>query len=56
MRTLAIWRDRFVAALPEVRALGFDTPFIRTWMLYLAISEAAFAERTLADHHLRFVR
>jgi cyclopropane-fatty-acyl-phospholipid synthase len=42
--------------LPEVRALGFDTPFVRTWLLYLAFSEAAFAERTLGDHHLLFVR
>jgi len=54
--TLAAWRERFVAALPEVRALGFDTPFIRTWILYLAFSEAAFAERTLGDHHLLFAR
>jgi cyclopropane-fatty-acyl-phospholipid synthase len=55
-RTLAIWRERFVASLPAVRALGFDTPFIRTWLLYLAFSEAAFAERTLGDHHLLFTR
>jgi cyclopropane-fatty-acyl-phospholipid synthase len=54
--TLAMWRERFVAALPAVRALGFDTPFIRTWLLYLAFSEAAFAERTLGDHQLLFVR
>jgi cyclopropane-fatty-acyl-phospholipid synthase len=54
--TLAAWRERFVAALPDVRALGFDTPFIRTWLLYLAFSEAAFAERTLGDHQLLFVR
>jgi cyclopropane-fatty-acyl-phospholipid synthase len=53
--TLRAWRDRFVAALPAVRALGFDQPFIRTWMMYLAFSEAAFAERTLADHQLLFV-
>lgn len=52
--TLRAWRDRFVAALPEVRALGFDAPFIRTWLLYLAFSEAAFAERTLGDHQLLF--
>ena len=38
--------------LPAVRALGFDEPFIRTWLLYLAFSEAAFAERTLGDHQL----
>ena len=50
--TLRAWRARFLAALPEVRALGFDEPFVRTWLLYLAFSEAAFAERTLADHQL----
>jgi cyclopropane-fatty-acyl-phospholipid synthase len=54
--TLRAWRERFLAALPEVRALGFDTPFIRTWLLYLAFSEAAFAERTLGDHQLLFAR
>ena len=50
--TLRAWRDRFLAELPKVRALGFDEPFIRTWLLYLAFSEAAFAEGTLADHQL----
>lgn len=50
--TLRAWRDRFLASLPEVRALGFDDPFIRTWLLYLAFSEAAFTERTLGDHQL----
>ncbi len=54
--TLRAWRERFVAALPAVRTLGFDTPFIRTWLLYLAFSEAAFAERTLGDHQLLFTR
>lgn len=54
--TLHAWRERFVAALPAVRALGFDTPFIRTWLLYLAFSEAAFAERMLGDHQLLFLR
>jgi cyclopropane-fatty-acyl-phospholipid synthase len=53
--TLAAWRDRFVAQLPAVRALGFDEPFIRTWLLYLAFSEAAFAERALTDHQLLFI-
>jgi cyclopropane-fatty-acyl-phospholipid synthase len=50
--TLRAWRDAFIAALPEVRALGFDEPFIRTWLLYLDFSEAAFAERTLGNHQL----
>ena len=52
--TLRAWRERFLAQLPAVRALGFDEPFIRTWDLYLAFSEAAFAERTLANHQLLF--
>jgi cyclopropane-fatty-acyl-phospholipid synthase len=47
--TLAAWRQRFFAALPAVRALGFDERFLRTWELYLCFSEAAFAERTLGD-------
>jgi cyclopropane-fatty-acyl-phospholipid synthase len=54
--TLRAWRERFIDALPDVRAIGFDTPFIRTWLLYLAFSEAAFAERTLGDHQLLFHR
>ena len=54
--TLRAWRERFVAALPAVRALGFDEPFIRTWLLYLAFSEAAFEERTLHNHQLLLAR
>jgi cyclopropane-fatty-acyl-phospholipid synthase len=42
-RTLASWRQRFVARLAQVRALGFDERFIRTWEFYLAYCEAAFA-------------
>ncbi len=50
--TLAAWRERFSRALPEVRRLGFDEPFIRLWTLYLSFSEAAFAERSLGDGHI----
>ena len=55
-RTLEAWRQAFVIALPEVRALGFDEPFVRTWLLYLAFSEAAFAARALGDHQLVITR
>jgi cyclopropane-fatty-acyl-phospholipid synthase len=54
--TLRAWRGRFVAGLPAVRALGFDAPFVRTWLLYLAFSEAAFVERVLGDHQLLLTR
>jgi cyclopropane-fatty-acyl-phospholipid synthase len=40
--TLRQWRERFVARLAAVRALGFDSRFVRTWEFYLAYCEAAF--------------
>ena len=54
--TLAAWRARFAAQLPAVQALGFDEPFVRTWLMYLAFSEAAFAERSLGDHQILLTR
>jgi cyclopropane-fatty-acyl-phospholipid synthase len=52
--TLREWRARFLGhvASGRVHALGFDEPFIRTWLVYLAFSEAAFGERTLGDHQV----
>jgi len=47
-RTLRIWRERFNSQLDEVRRIGFDTSFIRTWNYYLAYCEAAFASRTIS--------
>ena len=41
--TLSIWRERFMARLDDVRAMGFDERFIRMWEYYLALSEAGFA-------------
>lgn len=48
--TLRAWRHAFTAARARMR---FDEPFFRTWLLYLAFSEAAFGERTLQNHQLR---
>lgn len=41
--TLAMWRERFLAALPEVREQGFDRRFELLWDFYLAYCEAGFA-------------
>ena len=41
-RTLAEWRRRFLAAWPQIEALGFDTPFRRLWTYYLGYCEAGF--------------
>ncbi len=51
-RTLAAWRERFTARLPEVRALGFDERFIRLWEFYLAYCEGGFRERSIGVAHL----
>ena len=51
-RTIAAWRERFFAALAEVRALGFDDRFIRMWEYYLAICEASFLERNTGNVQL----
>jgi cyclopropane-fatty-acyl-phospholipid synthase len=47
-RTLNLWWQAFNAHLDEVRALGFDTRFIRKWNYYLQYCEAAFASRNIS--------
>ncbi|HKG39192.1 MAG TPA: cyclopropane-fatty-acyl-phospholipid synthase family protein [Conexibacter sp.] len=51
-RTLACWRERFHAAWPELRTLGYDDRFRRMWDLYLAYCEAGFIERRISDVQL----
>ncbi len=46
-RTLACWRGNFLANIDQVRQLGFDERFIRTWHYYLCYCEAGFAERRI---------
>jgi cyclopropane-fatty-acyl-phospholipid synthase len=50
--TLRLWRDRLAAHEPEIRSLGFDHTFLRTWSLYLAYSEAGFRSGVLDVRHL----
>ncbi|MFO1469388.1 MAG: cyclopropane-fatty-acyl-phospholipid synthase family protein, partial [Steroidobacteraceae bacterium] len=38
-RTLRLWRERFLARLPEVRAQGYPESFIRQWEYYLCYCE-----------------
>jgi cyclopropane-fatty-acyl-phospholipid synthase len=51
-RTLAAWRERFMARLGEVKALGFDERFTRLWEFYLAYCEGGFRERSIGVAHL----
>jgi cyclopropane-fatty-acyl-phospholipid synthase len=55
-RTLAAWRERFMGRLAQVRALGFDDRFIRTWEFYLAYCEGGFRERSIGVAHLLFAK
>ena len=48
-RTLRLWRERFMANLDRVRAIGYPERFIRMWDFYLAYCEAGFLERHIGD-------
>jgi len=54
--TLAHWRKRFRARLSEVRALGYDERFVRTWDFYLASCEALFRTGLMKDAQLVLAR
>lgn len=45
--TLRHWRERFLANLDRVQALGFPETFIRMWDYYLCYCEGGFRERAI---------
>lgn len=54
--TLACWRRNFWDHIAEVRSLGFDERFIRTWQYYLCYCEAGFRERQIGVSQLMFTK
>lgn len=50
--TLKAWRERFLTRIGQVKALGFDETFLRTWEYYLAYCEGAFREGYVGDIQL----
>jgi cyclopropane-fatty-acyl-phospholipid synthase len=54
--TLRRWRASFHERIDEVRRLGYDERFERTWDFYLAFCEAAFRTRALRDVQLTLTR
>jgi len=54
--TLRQWRVNFHERMEDVRRLGYDTRFERTWDFYLAFCEAAFRRRALRDVQLVIAR
>ena len=43
-RTLAIWRNCFLASWPAIQKLGFGPAFKQMWLYYLCYCEAGFRE------------
>jgi len=56
VRTLADWRYNFWQNIDQVRRLGFDEHFIRTWHYYLCYCEAGFAERQIGVSQIMLTR
>ena len=54
--TLRRWRANFHERIDEVRRLGYDRRFERTWDFYLAFCEAGFRLRALRDVQLLLAR
>jgi cyclopropane-fatty-acyl-phospholipid synthase len=54
--TLRRWRANVHERIDDVRRLGYDGRFERTWDFYLAFCEAAFRTRALRDAQLLFAR
>ncbi|MGA7398121.1 MAG: cyclopropane-fatty-acyl-phospholipid synthase family protein [Solirubrobacterales bacterium] len=50
--TLAIWRERFMAATDQLDALGYDDRFRRMWVLYLTFAEGGFRSRRNGDFQM----
>jgi len=55
-RTLARWRERFLANWQQVASLGFDETFRRMWEFYLAYCEAGFRVGYLDVHQFALAR
>ena len=47
--TLNNWRKRFMAALDQVRAQGYNEEFIRMWEFYLCYCEGGFKEKSISN-------
>ncbi|NMP31596.1 class I SAM-dependent methyltransferase [Thalassotalea sp. M1531] len=51
-KTLAHWRQSFLANWPGLTEFGYDEKFKRLWLFYLGYCEGAFLERSTSTVHL----
>ncbi|WMV48067.1 hypothetical protein MTR67_041452 [Solanum verrucosum] len=54
--TLRCWRNNFLKNKRQIRALGFDDKFIRTWEYYFDYCAAGFKTHTFGDYQIVFSR
>ncbi|KAL9140303.1 hypothetical protein ABFS82_14G027600 [Erythranthe guttata] len=55
-QTLRCWRENFLNRTSEIKNLGFDEKFIRTWEYYFDYCAAGFKTCTLGDYQIVFSR
>ncbi|KAL3329124.1 hypothetical protein AABB24_036297, partial [Solanum stoloniferum] len=55
-QTLRCWRNNFLKNKRQIRALGFDDKFIRTWEYYFDYCAAGFKTHTFGDYQIVFSR
>ncbi|KAM3356663.1 hypothetical protein P3S68_023377 [Capsicum galapagoense] len=55
-QTLRCWRKNFLENQSQIRALGFDDKFIRTWEYYFDYCAAGFKMRIIGDYQIVFSR
>ena len=50
--TLRAWRRNIGAKLSEIKALGYQSEFLRLWDFYLSYCEGGFLERSISTVHM----
>jgi cyclopropane-fatty-acyl-phospholipid synthase len=55
-RTLADWRDRFIAVTGRLEELGYDRRFRRMWLLYMCFAEGGFRSGRNGDVQMVFAK
>jgi len=55
-RTLADWRDRFMAVTDRLEELGYDRRFRRMWVLYMCFAEGGFRSGRNGDVQMLFAK
>jgi cyclopropane-fatty-acyl-phospholipid synthase len=54
--TLRAWKNNVAAKLPQIKALGYQPEFIRSWDFYLSYCEGGFFERSISVVHLLYAK